>query len=113
VAYGRSTADKGAKWMNARCSMLCRLTEHGRGKLNGTNKIDGVAGKAQEWLGDASGAVARAGVMAYAIRHVDGGSGARGRDRGGASPRGFQVGSGRRLRLLVRACLLAGTNGVG
>jgi hypothetical protein len=93
--------------------MLCRLTEHGRGKLNGTNKIDGVVGKAQEWLGDGIGAVDRAGVMAYAVRHVDGGSGARGRDRGGASPRGFQIGSGRRLRLLVRACLLAGTNGVG
>jgi hypothetical protein len=40
-----------AETLHARCSMLCRLTEHGRGKLNGRNKIDGVAGKAQEWLG--------------------------------------------------------------
>jgi hypothetical protein len=67
-------------------------------------------GKAQEWLGDASGAVARAGVMAYAIRHVDGGSGAPGRDRGGASPRGFQVGSGGGACEFAGTCMLTGWN---
>jgi hypothetical protein len=67
-------------------------------------------GKAQELLGDASGAVDRVGVMAYAIRHVDGGSGAPRRDRGGASPRGFQVGSGGGACEVAGTCMLTGWN---
>jgi hypothetical protein len=68
--------------MPARCSMMIRPSEHGRERPKRMEQCRGLAWEGSGVSRDASGAVARAGVKAYAIRHSNVGLGNMGESEG-------------------------------